>query len=208
MNTDKNTADIYSWLEESPFEQLDENQQNTVLQELDRETYNEMHTAFAALRMAPPPMPVRGKEAIWREIFDSNANNSPKKPFLFLHRSISIGKAAAIFLVLLTALIWSLSSSPSPSVISTVETIRDTVYVASKNMEPEIIRDTVVEYITVGSTKTSTRQTINAQLPEMQSGPTELHIVSASDRDTKFNQSKKNSLKHDSLASNFKYVTM
>ena len=212
MNTNESPEEIYDLLEQFSFEQLGQQQQKMVLQSLDKQTYDEMHDAFKALKGANHPEGVRGKAQIKREIFDQVENQRLGIVLpAYFKRSVSIGKAAILVLSLLSALLWSLLREPSRQLAQPINQPPDTVFLTQHKIVPEIVRDTI--YTHINQSKSSTpdrpnhisRKSLQGQDQHRAPG---VHIVSASELDATTNQSKNNSLKHDSLARQFKFVSL
>lgn len=214
MNTNRSEEEIYELLEQFSFEQLDKIQQEKVLRHLDEETYTQMHNAFKVLTGANQPQGVRGKAQIKREIFDS-ANNQKSEVVLFgfLHRSVSLGRVAILVLPLIAALLWSLLREPSMQYVETTIQATDTLYIAKNKVVQEVISDTVYSYVKqpkpahVQRRKALPAVSSQAQ-DELQPGVPGLHVVSTAEINAATNQSKNNSLEHDSLAKKFRFVSL
>lgn len=211
MNTNESIEQIYDWLEQFSFDELSQEQKRQVLQSMDEETYSEMHAAFATLTGKEQPVPVRGKEKVRDAIFHSvqDKEKSPSILAVFLHRSITLGKAAIVVLALLTALIWSLSRERIQQISGPVEHLTDTIYVTQNQVVPEVVKDTVYMVQSSGKSQPDKiRETPSAVANHQVNDVPGLHIVTADERNARSNQIKQNSLKHDSLAKRFEFISM
>ncbi|MBR9860006.1 hypothetical protein GYB22_04530 [bacterium] len=210
MNTEQSIEIIYDWLEQLSFDELSQDQQKIVLKEIDRQTYTEMHEAMNTLSSTQSPNSFKRKEASKSAVmvnFNSRSNKSPM--ILLLKKPIALGKAAAVILLLCSALLWlGLSKTTAPMVESSPLS-SDTVYITQNKVVMQNIYDTVYDKSVVYvQTRPAGKPGASSPSPTNNLQEIDLHVVRTDDRNSTLNSSKKNNFKHDTLVKKIGFVTM
>lgn len=228
-----NQEKIYTWMESRSFRELSSDEQALVLEEMDEATYTDMFETIRVLDGKSEESAARGKEAVWEEIDrqfrpirrfrpfrlsrdfrpsdlsneSEKSNSSNKSNKSIPTPSIPLSWAAAIILLLLLGLSWSLFR-PQQSIITEVPVIeKDTVLVEVQVTKEVPFFDTV--YLEAKGATPST--SVNKQVPAMNVAPSlepELHIQSPSESEDPVNRSKRNSLQYDTLVEKIGFVSL
>lgn len=207
---------IFDWIETTPFEQLTAQQQAQVQHHLPQEEYNQMHQAalLAAGYMQQGKENIEAKNkalSSLHTVFDAvhPAPQIPQKT-----TSLWVWKAAASLLLLAVAFLsYGLYNAKHVQQHSRIAITPDTVYVnITKEVPHEVkIYDTV--YL-----QPKTQNKVNKKatpfggstpLPkDISPNISPLRQVPFADRDQPQNSPKHNSLKDDTLAQNFNFVSL
>jgi hypothetical protein len=213
MSTDKRTEEIYDLLEQFSFDELSLIQQQIVLREMDEQSYSSMRNVLHSFQNSDQPNSIRGKAQIRKEIFNEAEETKSRFAILSMwNHSVRVGKVAVVLFPLLITLFWSFLRKPSTNSNLPKEQTIDTVFLSKDRIVKEILRDTVYAYISPPNTKTIIKQAKGKLLQSPNQPdevkPTDLHIVTTPDLNSPSNRNKNNSLKHDSLAMHFKFVSL
>lgn len=209
-----NQEKIYEWMESRSFSQLLPDEIALVLEEMNEETYSDMHAAIRHLDGFADDKTTRGKEAIWEEIDRSFRQLRPIRPFSQNVTSnesnwstIPLSWAAAVVLLLLLGLSWSFFRPVKTEITEIPVLQKDTVLVEVQVPKEVPVYDTVYLQEKKSPHKAVSRKSnpVNQYAPGLEP---ELHIQSPSESEDPINRSRRNSLQYDTLVEKIGFVSL
>jgi hypothetical protein len=199
-------GELLEWLERMPFKGLDEEQRSIVLNSMNADEYDQLYAAAARAGAAASLLihERAHKDRIF-EAFDAK-HASEGRVVSFLKSPVAMWKAAAasVTLLMLSALSFYLSGSAlTPKVI----TLHDTVYYSAPSQPPAMAESAInpaAEILSAGNERVKTNYTTRI----VTAVPEQMNVVTPADFNAPENALKGNSLKDDSLALHFEYITL
>lgn len=214
----KNSAEqipafIFDWLEQHSFEALTPGQQKEVLLYLTADAYRELHLAARSVKSAGIATQAPGKANRKQMLLDRfDSIHARPRPFVKRVGALLLWKAAAVFFFFVSGGIgfYALRHQGSPM----VSVIRDTVYVnEAKASAPLKVYDTVYVY-----NQETGEQQKGAASPPLQVSRSrhytslpasdDIHVLSIEEMESLPNTPRGNSLKDDSIARKYKFITL
>lgn len=142
-NQESYSEEILDLISKHPFDQLSYEEQEHVLSEMDRETYEELHDSYLLMYRAEQSAEIIPKvppisPAMHTALKKKESRTSHNNKVLWYTRPIPVWQAAAVFLLLLGAsiILWQSGKSAPQQLM----TLIDTVYV---DQPKQILYDTV-----------------------------------------------------------------
>ncbi len=209
MATDINQipVDIFEWQHRYPFSRLSMLQQEEVLRHFTQVEYDDMHQAILLVQETTQTRPDR-KLAIKQQLLNrfDEVHHKPKQQVWTL--PLQLWQAAAMVLLLGGAYLL-LNKNKTIAPVQVIAEA-DTVYV-EREVAPVKVYDTVYIERSTGKVKQVSRRLERSKnLREEERYPTQhdLQIHTIKDLNALPNQIKGNSIKDDSLISNYRFVTL
>ncbi len=197
-------AEIFDWLENTPFSSLSHEQQTRVRAFFSEQEYSAMHQAARGLHHAAKASRPKGKEQIKNELLHifEDKHGRRNKFIILVNQPVRLGTAAAITFLLLTGLIWqNLSRNHFP--VQTELPVRIDTVLVERTPAPVIIHDTVLIPYTPKK-----RQAPGSVISGIKAQEQELFISGMEDLSAPINQRKNTSLQADSLVEKYGFVSM
>lgn len=203
--------EVFSWVQSTSFNQLNSTQQQTVLAYLDEQEYEDMHHAAKTLITAATKATPRGKEKVKEELltaFNQHHNKGTNAVLALINKPVSLGKVAAVVVLMLSAIVWQYISNTESDTIYAEHTKTDTLLVETEVPVTYIIHDTLRVMEKQAKSASVIKTTGSPVKTYYKPTVTDLHIAGTDELDKPYNQPKHNSLKNDTLATKFGFVSL
>lgn len=196
--------ELFTWMENTPFSKLSPGQKTIVLTHLAEQEYNDMHQAAKSIQTAAKKVQPKGKAAIKAELL---ANfTQPKAKIIALNTPVSLGKVAAVVVLLLSTIVWQYLTPTKPETITTYITKTDTLLVEAKTPVEEVLHDTFyIKEEAPAKKQTTPKAKFTANNTP---APKDIYILGTDELNKTYNQPKHNSFKNDTLASKYGFVSL
>lgn len=215
-SAEKIPVHVYDWIQKYSFEELGIDKQREVLQYMSREAYAEMHDAYNDVMDVSKSSRIPNahvRKQILLDHFDKRY--PPKKTISFNASPLTLWKAAAVLLLCLSSgLAYSLLSPKRLNDLSLAS--RDTIYVTRQvAAAPETIHDTVYlegkaqpagnkqKQGRASATETIVQRSVRAHVPAM-----DVNILSVKEMGATPNQTRHNSMRDDTVAGKYAFVSL
>jgi hypothetical protein len=212
-NSENIPSAIFDWLEQRSFDDLSVAEKNTVLLHFTEDTYRELHLVASGVRVAWKPENTSAKIPAKQQLldrFDSLHGNKNVSPGIW--RSPVIWRAAVIFLLGISGALAYVLLAQRQYVQPGLAVVRDTVFIDKGMATAAHIYDTI--YLENPVKVSPGIPGVARRMPPKQvTAPSSidneaLSVLSIRELKAKPNAQKKNSMKHDSSARKYHFVTL
>ncbi len=215
-SAEKIPVHVYDWIQQYSFEELDISKQQEVLQYMNREVYAEMHDACNDIMDVAKGSRVPNNHARKQILLDHfDKRYPPKKIISFNASPLTLWKAAAVLLLCLSSgLAYSLLSPKRLNDLSLAS--RDTVYVTRQVASaPKTLHDTVYlegkaqpdgskqKQGRASAIEAIVQRSAHANVPAM-----DVNILSVKEMGATPNQTRHNSMRDDTIAGKYAFVSL
>ncbi len=207
-NYDQLPIELFDWISERDFDQLEPREKELVLEFISREEYTELHESSRLMHRMAQDRP-RGEQEVKKELMEAFAvhhQKTAKKSFWY--QLVPMRYAASLMLALTgTFVIYTMLSAPQSEVATITIPVVDTVYEVIEKPVETVKHDTV--YLTKRvQIRTPKKAPSIVSVPKPEPLPGQFYIYSPGDYQQSQNQKGDLPLNADSLVQRIGFVSL
>lgn len=200
---------IFDWIKITPYNKLNKEQQNLVIQFLTEIEYDEMYYASRAFKSEPVAYLIDTEKSkkFLSEKFDTY-HSSAKIIRLPVHQFVLWHVAAALVSIMIGWYLFSFNILFHDSQKKEIVKL-DTVYIQKEILsQPMVIHDTFIVYKKLEVNQTQSKETFIQKNQLMQTSISTMPVMNVNELDFEMHSQRNNSMNDDSLVKKFGFVSL